>query len=128
MDNLIEFLITIAFVVLFSLPGLLKKKKETQSKRPIFTTGPVFEEEDMEEYKSEDFLQESPPEIPKQEEYFTYETIEENSWKEPEMKEKKSAFDSQHSDNKREEGGLLSFEEDEVLKGVIYSEILKRKF
>ena len=44
------------------------------------------------------------------------------------MKEKKSAFDSQHSDNKREEGGLLSFEEDEVLKGVIYSEILKRKF
>ena len=121
MDNFIEFLITIAFVVLFSLPGLLKKKKETQSKRPVFAPGPVFEEEDPEEYESEDFLQESTPDIPKQEDYFTYETIEDNSWKEPEMKETKSVIKSQHPDNKGEEGGLLSFEEDEVLKGVIYS-------
>ena len=30
--------------------------------------------------------------------------------------------------NKEEENNLLSLEEDEVMKGIIYAEILKRKF
>ena len=124
MDNIIEFLITIALLALFSVPSLLKKKMEAAKKRPVYTPDDSYEEE----YDSGEFLRDSVHEIPKQEEYFTYETMEDNSWKEPEIKKSAPVSNSQQLDNKKEEDSLLSFEEEEVLKGVIYSEILDRKF
>ena len=124
MDNLIEFLITIALVALFTIPSWLKKKNIAPTVTPV--SEPEYDDEMMDD--AAPFLQNSRPDIPNSEEYFTYETIED----EPEFKSKnvrqEPRVKPQQVENKEIEEGLLSFEEDEVLKGVIYSEILKPKF
>lgn len=124
MDNLIEFLITIALVALFTIPSWLKKKDIARANPPV--PEPEFDEEMDDE--AAPFLQNSMEEIPKSEEYFTYETIGDEPDIENKNVRQKPQVKSQQFDNKTEEEGLLSFEDDEVLKGVIYSEILKPKF
>ncbi len=135
MDSIIDLLITIAVVALFSLPSLLKKKKEAQAKRPVFVPNPEYDEPEEvyesayeEVPQSGDFVQKTAPEVPKREEYFTYETIEPEVKMESKQAPKAPPKETQQPENKGKEEGLLSFEEDEVLKGVVYSEILKRKF
>jgi len=136
MDNIIELLVTIAFVALFSLPSLLKKWKEEKPKRPVFVPDTdavevedeVYESRYEETRESDDFLQKMSQDIPKQKEYFTCETIEPEVKAASEKASKSTVSKVQQPENKDKEEGLLSFEEDEVIKGVVYSEILKRKF
>lgn len=122
MDNLIEFLITIALVALFTIPSWLKKKDGTLATSPL--PEPEYEEEMDDE--TSPFLQNSTEEVPKQQEYFTYETLtddEETMWN-SEMEQPETQV--QQLENKEKGEGLLTFEENEVLKGVIYSEIIKK--
>lgn len=124
MDNLIEFLITIALVALFTIPSWLKKKDGTLATSPL--PEPEYEEEMDDE--TSPFLQNSTEEVPKQQEYFTYETLtddEETMWN-SEMEQPETQV--QQLENKEKGEGLLTFEENEVLKGVIYSEIIKKNF
>lgn len=124
MDNLIEFLITIALVALFTIPSWLKKKDGTLATSPL--PEPEYEEEMDDE--TSPFLQNSTEEVPKQQEYFTYETLtddEETMWN-SEMEQPETQV--QQLENKEKGEELLTFEENEVLKGVIYSEIIKKNF
>lgn len=124
MDNFLEIIITLAMVTLFLFPSLLKSVKET-TKKPASYVPPEVDEDMLEE---EAFLHENASETPKQEEYFTYETMDDDFENRKESQDPVVSDVSQKIDNKIDEDGLLTFEEDEVLKGVVYSEILKRKF
>lgn len=124
MDNFLEIIITLAMVTLFLFPSLLKSVKET-TKKPASYVPPEVDEDMLEE---ETFLHENASETPKQEEYFTYETMDDDFENRKESQDPVVSDVSQKIDNKIDEDGLLTFEEDEVLKGVVYSEILKRKF
>ncbi len=124
MDNLIEFLITIALVALFTIPSWLKKKDGTLATSPL----PEPEYEEKMDDETSPFLQNSTEEVPKQQEYFTYETLtddEDTMWN-SEMEQPETQV--QQLENKEKGEGLLTFEENEVLKGVIYSEIIKKNF
>ena len=124
MDNFLDVIISIAMVALFLLPSLIKSVKEV-NKKPQPRAHPRA---DVGTQKRREFLHKNESETPKQEEYFTYETMDDD------FENKKENLDpgvldvSQQIDNKTDGDGLLTFEEDEVLKGVVYSEILKRKF
>lgn len=123
MDKFIDVIITLAMVALFSLPSLLKSIKEAKKKSVQHV--PPREDEEMPEM--ENFLHKKASEIPKQEEYFTYETLDEDPERTMFQAENLHVSETQRIVNKEEENNLLSLEEDEVLKGIIYAEILKRK-
>lgn len=124
MESFIDILITIGLMVLFTLvPSILaRKKKLIPQPQPV-------PEEDIDEYAGmDDFLQESDVKVPKQEEYFTYETIDNNLEKNGQRQKIEFSNSSQVIENEIEEKGPLKLDADEIYKGVIYSEILKRKF
>ena len=124
MDSFLEVIITLAMVALFLFPSLLKSIKEANKKSvPHVPSGVDEEMPEMEE-----FLHKKAPEIPKQEEYFTYETLDEEPERTMTQAENFHVSETQRIVNKEEENNLLSLEEDEVLKGIVYSEILKPKF
>ena len=150
-----DTLITIAVVALFFISSYAKakKKKAQQEQRrqqqmrrrpaPAPVT-PSFEEETkplwQESYESvqtameeeSSFSSSSYEETPKNQPYFTYETIE------PEIQENyKEENASSHNDvekvvqnigNEEEKMRQISFEKEELIKGIIYSEILKRPY
>jgi len=123
MDSFLEVIITIAMVALFLFPSLLKSVKEVNKKQAPHV--PPSMDEDMPEV--DDFLHKKASEIPKQEEYFTYETMDGDLENAMSQTGNLSSSETQQAVNK-EEGELLSMEEDEIIKGVVYAEILKRKF
>ncbi|MBR0305087.1 MAG: hypothetical protein IJQ94_05535 [Bacteroidales bacterium] len=124
MDNFLEVIITIAMVALFLFPSLLKSAKEV-NKKPATRANPDTENEKP---KKRSVLHKNASEIPKQEEYFTYETLDVDSMSTMTQAENFSNSETQQLVNKAEENTLLSLEDDEVLKGIVYAEILKRKF
>ena len=124
MDNFLEVIITIAMVALFLFPSLVKSVKEV-NKKP---TAPVHPNAKNGKPKKKTVLQKNASEIPKQEEYFTYETLDVDSMNTMVQTENFSDSETQQLVNKAEENTLLSLEDDEVLKGIVYAEILKRKF
>lgn len=131
MDSILEFLVTLALVVLFSVPSLLKKKKEKEKEKERASRPPRAHFPDGGLETSPDggsVLHNSPPDIPNGNEYFTYETLEDEAETSRVEPEESPRMNAQPVENKKEEEPLLTLEPDEVLKGVVYSEILKRKF
>lgn len=124
MDKFIDVIITLAMVALFLFPSLLKSIKEV-NKKSVPHVPPRVDEEMPE---MEELLHKKVPETPKQEEYFTYETLDEEPARTMTQAENSYVSEPQRIVNKEEENNLLSLEEDEVMKGIIYAEILKRKF
>ena len=124
MDNFLEIIITIAMVALFLFPSLLKSVKDV-NKKPATHANPDAENVKP---KMRSVLHKNASEIPKQEEYFTYETLDVDSMNTMTQAENFSDSEAQRLVNKAEENTLLSLEDDEVLKGIVYAEILKRKF
>lgn len=127
MDSFIEFLFTIALVALFSLPSLLKKKT-VKNIDPNVMPEEDFETEDIQEEMSDVDTVETWHRPEEEREYFTYERMPDASVAEEREREKKLKQTAQVIEDKSNEGSLLDFSEEEMLKGVIYSEILKRKF
>lgn len=129
-------LLTFLFMVLFMLgPTLLKsvfnkskKGKKTVVRTPAPTDFKSELEEEIRSNSDDSFLQESKAKIPKQPEYFTYETLDGDGGRlieNPEFEKEKSP---QMSENEQKNALNLTFEEEELCKGIIYSEILKRKY
>lgn len=104
------------------LEDVEQKIKEEQQKREAQKQASTQVVEDGE------VLQKKKEKIPKQAEYFTYDNmdIEEDLSKDECVKD--SVFDTQISDNEEKRNIDLSFDENEIYKGIIYSEILKRKY
>ena len=124
MDNFLEVIITIAMVALFLFPSLIKSVKEV-NKKPVKHANPNSKNNQL---KKRTILHENASEIPKREEYFTYETLDVDAINAMTQTENFSDSETQQPVNKAEENTLLSLEDDEVLKGIVYAEILKRKF
>ncbi len=131
MESFLEFIVTIALVALFSLPSLLKKKKDKKAVPDVMPEEDVemeeFEEEIIDE-ELEETWQQPQQQSQKGSEYFTYERMPEAGVNEKKPKGTKAKPTVQVVEDKSNEGSLLDFSDEELLKGVIYSEILKRKF
>ena len=111
---------------------LLKKGKENGKAIP---TPPPFEEEfETEEEVCEpprmnvQNMRETEANSPNETEYFTYERDAEDAGPFTEKKEPSTEMDLQIIDSENIKKPKLHFDEEELYKGVIYSEILKRKF
>lgn len=123
MEDFISILILILLGLAPTIIKLVKGEKNAPAKAI-----PILEEEEEEEFHETLEMQKNAPNLRNQTEYFTYETL--TDLDEPlekpsglEMKEQ-----SQLSDNKAENIPELTMDATEVYKGVIYAEILKRKY
>ena len=127
MDGLVDILITIGIFVIFFASSSRKLKKrrqqmQQQQQRKQKPPRPAVRPVTASSYE----------EIPKNQPYFTYETLE------PEIKnespiEEVSSVDSveknvQNIENESEKKLQISMDMEELYKGVIYSEILKRPY
>ncbi|MBO4382316.1 MAG: hypothetical protein J5799_05180 [Bacteroidales bacterium] len=126
-----DFISILVLIILGLAPTIIKVIKE---KGKVVTPSPV-EESEFEDSLYETDATEDVPKMrqtvtnsPNDSDYFTYETIdpEDDSFSE---KEKSTPVNfSQTTDNEVEKMPQLNFDEEELYKGVIYSEILKRKY
>lgn len=138
MENIITIALTLFFLFLF---GARKKKKPAAPPPP---RRPIFADEEVPEPSPEPprtFRTFSPepnapptpaPQPPKSESYFTYESqnLAENRQKPtPQTNSaEKSDFDAQVIDNQEDSQVELQFSQEEFIKGVIFSEILKKPY
>ncbi len=127
MDSFIEFIVTIALVALFSLPSLLKKKTEKKAD-PNVMMEEEFETEDIQEEICDADIVDTRRRPEEEREYFTYERMPETRVADTRVKGTKGKRSAQVVEDKNNDDLLLDFSEAELLKGVIYSEILKKKF
>ena len=103
---------------------------EPQSARPLWqeVVETVLQEEGSERENSSTSYEE----IPKNSSYFTYETYEpeitEETHREETFSEEPVEKSVQNIDNEIEKTGLISIEMEELYKGIVYSEILKRPY
>lgn len=122
-----EFLAILFMILVGLVPELVKAKKKKTKDLKSPQTPPPYEpdepvwESDIDMQKTEENLSKGP-------EYFTLETIEpevENAGKYVRVKPEKTV---QIVDNEEEKNIDLTFDKEELAKGIIYSEILKRKY
>lgn len=130
MESLLTLLLLLALWLGPKLiEGLLKKGKDQ------VVTPPPFEEEFETEEEAWEApgmnvqnMQETGMNSPNETEYFTYERDVEDTGPFTENIEPSPEMKLQTTDNESKIKPELRFDEEEVYKGLIYSEILKRKF
>lgn len=122
-----EFLAILFMILVGLVPELVKakKKKTKDSKRPQ-TTPPYEQEETV--WGSDIDMQKTEENLSKEPEYFTLETIEPEVENAGKYVQKKSERTVQIVENEEEKNIDLTFDKEELAKGIIYSEILKRKY
>ncbi|MCQ2292389.1 MAG: hypothetical protein MJZ39_04445 [Bacteroidales bacterium] len=124
-----EFLSVLLMLVIWLVPVIVKSKREKA--KNLSTSRPVLEEEDPFEedaLEMESDFQNVGSNPDNSQEYFTYES-DDFSFEKDKIQEH-SAVDksAQTIEIEQEAPTDLSFDKDELVKGVIYSEILKRKY
>lgn len=124
-----EFLSVLLMLVIWLVPVIVKSKREKA--KNLSTSRPVLEEEDPFEedaLEMESVFQNVGSNPDNSQEYFTYES-DDFSFEKDKIQEH-SAVDksAQTIEIEQEAPTDLSFDKDELVKGVIYSEILKRKY
>lgn len=124
-----EFLSVLLMLVIWLVPVIVKSKREKA--KNLSTSRPVLEEEDPFEedaLEMESDFQNVGSNPDNSQEYFTYES-DDFSFEKDKIQEH-SAVDksAQTIEIEQEDPTDLSFDKDELVKGVIYSEILKRKY
>lgn len=141
---MVDTLITIGIIAFVLLRAYSKSKKRAQQAsqrkspyspfpQPTVVSEPVWEETEEEEscYEEEE-VPSSYEEIPKNQPYFTYETFEPEIKSDEvmaEMSSEKSVEKSvQNTDSEKENISPFSLDMEDIYKGVIYSEILKRPY
>lgn len=130
MESLLTLLLLLALWLGPKLiEGLLKKGKEQVVTPPPYEEEMEPEEEYWEVPKANvQNMQETEVNSPNEPEYFTYESDAEEMGPFTEKGEPSPKTDLQTIDNENKIKPELHFDEEELYKGVIYSEILKRKF
>lgn len=124
-----EFLSILLMLVIWLVPAIVKSKKEKEKKlspsRPVVEEDELFEEDALEMESDFQNIGSNPD---NSQEYFTYES-DDFSFEKDKIQEH-SAVDksAQTIEIEQEAPTDLSFDKDELVKGVIYSEILKRKY
>ncbi len=138
-----DILITIGIIAFVLLRAYSKSKRKSQKQpqpkpqRPSFPQ-PTVESEPIWETLEEVFQDNevktpaSVEETPKNDSYFTYENLEPEINEEPHAEESTSVKDVemnvQNIEGENEKTPQFSFTQEEILKGVIYSEILKNPY
>lgn len=127
MDGLVDILITIGIFVIFFASSSRKLKKKKQQ----------MQQQQQQKQKAHrpavrPVMTSSYEEIPKKQDYFTYETFEPEI-KEEAFEEESSSVESveknvQITDSETEKKPPISLEMEDIYKGIIYSEILKRPY
>lgn len=145
---MVDILITIGILAFVLLRASVKAKKKAQQRpqrkpnpyrtpRPVSTseefkpfweettTAPTLQEKEVDEQTSYE-------EIPKNNAYFTYESLEPEINVEKNNEESSSLKDVemnvQNIERENEKSPQFSLDKDEIIKGVIFSEILKRPY
>lgn len=128
MEDIISILV---LIILGLAPTIIKAVKE---KGKVVTPPPV-DEPDFEDFEYETIAKEDDSKMrqtvtnsPNDSDYFTYETMDPESDSFVEEERKTAVKNLQNTDNEMEKVPQLNFDEEELYKGVIYSEILKRKY
>lgn len=124
-----EILSTLLMLVIWLVPAIVKMRKEKA--RKLSAPIPQIEEEDLYEDDAQEMesdFQNVGSNPDNSQEYFTYES-DDFSFEKDKIQEH-SAVDksAQTIEIEQEAPTDLSFDKDELVKGVIYSEILKRKY
>lgn len=128
-----EELLTIIFIIGWVIykyvlvPKLSKNKediKQKNSPNPAIESELIFEENDEAIGASE--MRNVEPNIPKEPEYFTYETTDLESERRENNRTNKDKENIQVVENEQENNVILTFEEEEIYKGFIYSEIFRK--
>lgn len=121
---------TVFLLLIWGLPIIIKAVKESKTPSPKVKT-PMpdeFLEDDEDNLEMSADLQQKRTNVPNEREYFTYETISEEDAIPSVYPQNDVDNTTQVAVNEVEKEYQLTLEEEEVYKGVIYSEILKRKF
>lgn len=128
MEDIISILV---LIILGLAPTIIKAVKE---KGKVVTPPPV-DEPDFEDFEYETIAKEDDSKMrqtvtnsPNDSDYFTYETMDPETDSFVEEERKTAVKNLQNTDNEMEKVPQLNFDEEELYKGVIYSEILKRKY
>lgn len=128
MEDIISILV---LIILGLAPTIIKAVKE---KGKVVTPPPV-DEPDFEDFEYETIAKEDDSKMrqtvtnsPNDSDYFTYETMDPETDSFVEEERKTAVINPQNIDNEMEKVPQLNFDEEELYKGVIYSEILKRKY
>jgi hypothetical protein len=111
-------------------PRPIVEEPEVENEKPLWQD--IFESTQSETMQEPSFETSSYEEIPKNQPYFTYEKIEPEIGEEVHNAEFSSA-DSveknvQNTDSENEKTSPISLDMEDIYKGVIYSEILKRPY
>ena len=139
---MVDTLITIgiiAFVLLRAYSKAKKNQQQAQRKpkpspfpQPTVVSEPIWEDNSEETLREEMEKPTSYEEIPKNAPYFTYENLEPeiNEEKQPAegCSEKNVEINVQNVENEGEKKSPVSLDMEDIYKGVIYSEILKRPY
>lgn len=124
-----EFLSVLLMLVIWLVPVIVKSKREKA--KNLSTSRPVLEEEDPFEedaLEMESDFQNVGSNPDNSQEYFTYES-DDFSFEKDKIQEHSAVDKSAKTIEIEQEAPTdLSFDKDELVKGVIYSEILKRKY
>ena len=123
-----EDFISILVLILLGLAPTIIKLVKGEKGTPVKSI-PILEEEDVEEeFFETPEMQKSDPNLRNQTEYFTYETLTDSDDIVENASDLKREKPPQPSDNKEENIPELTMDGEEIYKGVIYAEILKRKY
>jgi len=127
MESLFTLLFLLALWLLPKIIGNVVKREDPKVMPPLYD-----EMEEQEEFEAPapevQNLRETTVNSPKESEYFTYEN---ESLETSPLLENREIFKgdiTQIADNEGEKTPVLQLDQEEIYKGVIYSEILKRKF
>lgn len=126
-----DVVIPLLMAALFIAPSILKGLKKDVSPKKINIPIDDFNENEAEEEK-DSVLHKTEVNIPKEKEYFTYDDIgsyeDISSVNAVDNRDKEPSMDLQIIDNEDKKTPGVSFDREELYKGVIYSEILKKKY
>lgn len=132
MKTLLTFLLMMLFMFGTPLLKLIFKKSEKVKtptvKRPVQSIPHAEVEAEYSFETNDSFLRQTKEKIPKQQEYFTYETLDCESENDMKTTSSDAGYETQMSENEQKNVCDFTFDEQELYKGVIYSEILKRKY
>jgi type III secretory pathway component EscV len=128
--EMIIYIILIVGWFLFSIfKNMKKEEEERQAKKNRTHTVIVEDNGEIKQQKSKKNKAQSSPVIEEVNdgEYFSYETMSERDFEKEFNENVESEISVQHSENQND-GLHLTLDEEEVYKGVVWSEILKRKY
>ena len=140
---MVDVLITIGIIVFVLLRAYSKSKRRSQKRSPNKPYTPPFPQTKVESEPIWETLEESfqddevkmttsYEETPKNDTYFTYESLEPDINEGTQAKDSSSVKDVENSvqniEGENENSLQISFGKEELMKGVIYSEILKNPY